>query len=448
METKEKKQKFRPNIKLDHLTKSTGFMTGEDIPSEQSHQQDSSNHHSTATNNIRPASTQLQIDIETNPFEDDNFKMSLFVFFLNSLLNNVFLSRTQSGCFEYQKILKIGKDGIKPDANTPMMHKAYSITSIDTTSPSSNGTTNLDDQFEEELPLCLVGEENLKFEDLKPMGKLGHGASANVRKVVHTKTQAKFAQKTIMLGDKNEMKPKAIWAECRALYSCSHPNIVKLYEAFYRDGAIHMILEYMDCRSLGDVLSVTTIPEDVLSKITAQILEGLCYIHSRKIIHRDIKPQNILLNQKGQVKLADFGMAGIKDSTQTNRDLYETFQGTITYMSPERLQGKEHTYNSDIWSVGLVLIECATGRFPFQLTNISVWEMISHVSAKIELPLGLSEDFKSFILACLTIQPENRPSAATLLTHDFITKYKDTKPSVGRWLHDHFVSAVAKATVK
>ena len=100
---------------------------------------------------------------------------------------------------------------------------------------------------------------------------------------------------------------------------------------------------------------------DVLGKISEAVLGGLAYLYSaHKIMHRDLKPSNILVNSKGQIKLCDFGV-----SSELEGSIAETFVGTGTYMAPERIQGSPYTVKSDVWSVGLTLMELAIGKFPF-----------------------------------------------------------------------------------
>lgn len=121
--------------------------------------------------------------------------------------------------------------------------------------------------------------------------------------------------------------------------------------------------------SLDNLLSITKkISGSLLSKIAKQVLKGLEFLHQHKIIHRDVKPSNILINCKGEVKLCDFGTA----TYQKNCSPFGNFtscKGTYLYMSPERLNGEEYGFNSDIFSLGITLAECALGRYPFQMTG-------------------------------------------------------------------------------
>jgi len=108
---------------------------------------------------------------------------------------------------------------------------------------------------------------------------------------------------------------------------------------------------------------IKQVPENILGIMTVQLLKGLHYIHKeKKVIHRDIKPQNILINTEGFVKIADFGVSGV---IQNTIDCMSSWIGTATYMSPERLLGEKYFADIDLWSLGMVLLEAATGKYPF-----------------------------------------------------------------------------------
>ena len=122
----------------------------------------------------------------------------------------------------------------------------------------------------------------------------------------------------------------------------------------------------MDAGSLENILDVyriaqviPQIDEKIIAKIAIQLLCGISFLHSLKLLHRDIKPANILLNTKGEVKLTDFG---ISKELINDTDFSTTFVGTTSYMSPERIMGQSYSFKSDIWSLGLVLYELATGK--------------------------------------------------------------------------------------
>lgn len=122
------------------------------------------------------------------------------------------------------------------------------------------------------------------------------------------------------------------------LQECDHPNIIKSYGAFLTEQGVSIALEYMNAGSLASILTkIGRIPEQILGMITVQLLKGLQYLHKvKKIIHRDIKPHNILLTTNGAVKIADFGVSG---SIRNSFDCMQNYAGTVSYMSPERIQG-------------------------------------------------------------------------------------------------------------
>ncbi|KAG0499274.1 hypothetical protein HPP92_003965 [Vanilla planifolia] len=212
--------------------------------------------------------------------------------------------------------------------------------------------------------------------------------------------------------------------ELKINLSSLNSYIVVCYQSFYDNGAISIVLEYMDGGSLADFLKKTgTIPEPYLAAICRQVLEGLMFLHHEKhIIHRDLKPSNILINHRGEVKISDFGVSAILASSSGQRD---TFTGTYNYMSPERISENRYSYVSDIWSLGLVILECATGRFPYPPFE-SFFELLDAVvenPAPSAPPDQFSEDFCSFVSACLEKQPKERQPARLLLQHPFLRKY-------------------------
>ena len=161
-----------------------------------------------------------------------------------------------------------------------------------------------------------------------------------------------------------EIKPairNQIIRELQVLHECNSPYIVGFYGAFYSDGEISICMEHMDGGSWDQVLKKAgRIPEQILGKVSIAIIKGLTYLREKhKIMHRDVKPSNILVNSRGEIKLCDFGVSGQLIDSMAN-----SFVGTRSYMSPERLQGTHYSVQSDIWSMGLSLVEMAVGRYP------------------------------------------------------------------------------------
>lgn len=271
--------------------------------------------------------------------------------------------------------------------------------------------------------ICELGEGSggtVRLCELRVSGDKPYSAAAS--KV------GKFALKEIPANPDIDLR-KQILRELQINKSCNSPYIVKYHGAFLVEevGQIFIAMEYCDGGSLDGILKLVSekqarIGERVLAFIAHSVLEGITYLYSRKIVHRDIKPQNILLCGNGEVKLCDFGVSGeVVDSLVT------TFTGTSYYMAPERIRGQPYTVTSDVWSLGLTLMELAMNKFPFdqttQLTPIELLTQIVNLPAP-ELPdeegIIWSESFRHFLRCCLEKESEKRPSPQKLLTHPWI----------------------------
>jgi len=162
---------------------------------------------------------------------------------------------------------------------------------------------------------------------------------------------------------------------------------------------------------------------DVLGKISEAVLGGLAYLYSaHRIMHRDLKPSNILVNSKGNIKLCDFGV-----SSELEGSIAETFVGTGTYMAPERIQGSPYTVKSDVWSVGLTLMELAIGKFPFAGSGDDdeeaggpqgILDLLQQIVLEPSPKLPKSDAFPSIledmIAKCLMKDPKDRPTPKEL----------------------------------
>lgn len=183
---------------------------------------------------------------------------------------------------------------------------------------------------------------------------------------------------------------------------------------------------------------------DVLGKIAEAILGGLKYLYiAHRIMHRDIKPSNVLVNSRGQIKLCDFGV-----SSELENSVADTFVGTGTYMAPERIQGSPYSVKSDVWSVGLTLMELAIGKFPFSVSTEDGEEEASGPQGILDLlqqivlepapKLPKSDAFPSIledvIAKCLMKNPEERPTPQELYDTDpFLQAAKRTPVDLEQW---------------
>lgn len=205
---------------------------------------------------------------------------------------------------------------------------------------------------------------NLNDENFVHLKDLGSGNSGVVLKVLHVPSEKTMARKIVHVDSKLVVQTQII-RELRIMHECRSPYIIEFYGAFLRkNNSIVLCMEYCNCGSLDKILQLCSnrqFPCVVLKKIMYLILSGLTYLYNtHKIIHRDIKPSNVLMTHKGEFKLCDFGVSRELTNSLLMAD---TFVGTSTYMSPERIQGLAYGIKSDVWSMGLMLYELATGRY-------------------------------------------------------------------------------------
>ncbi|XP_040979682.1 dual specificity mitogen-activated protein kinase kinase 5 isoform X3 [Aquila chrysaetos chrysaetos] len=192
--------------------------------------------------------------------------------------------------------------------------------------------------------------------------------------------------------------------------------------------------KWKNTSSKGGSLDVyRKIPEHVLGRIAVAVVKGLTYLWSLKILHRDVKPSNMLVNTRGQVKLCDFGV-----STQLVNSIAKTYVGTNAYMAPERISGEQYGIHSDVWSLGISFMELALGRFPYpqiqknqgSLMPLQLLQCIVDEESPV-LPAGeFSEPFVHFITQCMKKQPKERPAPEDLMGHPFIMQYNDGNAEV------------------
>ncbi len=254
---------------------------------------------------------------------------------------------------------------------------------------------------------------------------IGRGASSFVQQGVHLPTGTPLALKVINICDKG--KRSQLVREIKSLYDAQCPSLISFYGAFYREGAISVALEFMDGGALSNVIAqMGYIPEPALANITFQLLWALAYLKTKSRVHRDIKPSNVLINSRGFAKLSDFGVAS---ELQNSIAMCATFVGTFKYMSPERIQNEPYSYSSDIWSLALCLVECATGQYPYPEAGSSYIELVQTIleaPAPSLDPRKYSPEFCQFIGQCVKKQPRDRLPADILLGSPWLVKHGAT----------------------
>ncbi len=202
-----------------------------------------------------------------------------------------------------------------------------------------------------------------KYEVIRPLGEGGMGV---VYLAVQKRIDRKVAIKSIApYLARDPAVRERFTAEAAVLARLNHPNIVTLYDYIEEEGALYLIMEYVEGQPLSDLLKAGPLPRDLIQKYFSQVLEAFAYAHEQGVVHRDIKPSNIMITAGGRVKILDFGVARL---LQTDHSLTRTGMriGTLMYMSPEQVKGeKDITNRSDIYSLGVVLYELLTGRPPY-----------------------------------------------------------------------------------
>lgn len=223
--------------------------------------------------------------------------------------------------------------------------------------------------------------------------------------------------------------------------TCRSEYIVEYYGAFFQpqEANITICMEYCEAGSMDTIYRRVKerggrIGEKVLTRLACSLLHGLDYLHQRRIIHRDVKPSNILVTRSGHFKLCDFGVAGeLVDS------MAGTFTGTGSYMAPERILGHPYTASSDVWSVGITILELAMNRYPFGHESDAPMGPIDLVTLLLHAPVPVLQDdeahgvkwsraMRDFLDRCLARDGSARPTATALLHHP-IAKRGEAIPS-------------------
>lgn len=274
---------------------------------------------------------------------------------------------------------------------------------------------------------------SLSIESLQLEDTVGRGACSVVKRARHFSTKEPLALKIFPIYD-SQMR-EMLSKELRVLCSLQCDCLVKLIGAFFdvKDCTVNMVLEYMDRGSLEDLQTnvrtmlrsetphskervAAVVPESPSAAIAFQILWGMGYLHYEQRSHRDIKPANVLINSAGQVKLSDFGIASRR--MEGSQEMNLTVVGTTRYMSPERLRAKPYTATSDIWSLGLLILECVTGRSPFEgiQSLVELVQVIDECSVDDLVPTSLNKHVTQVLQSCLQKTPERRMPTDILIS--------------------------------
>ncbi|KAL3507962.1 hypothetical protein ACH5RR_033344 [Cinchona calisaya] len=231
--------------------------------------------------------------------------------------------------------------------------------------------------------------------------------------------------------ERTQVHIRELEEEVNLLKNLSHPNIVRYLGTAREQESLNILLEFVPGGSISSLLGkFGSFPESVIRMYTKQLLLGLEYLHKNNIMHRDIKGANILVDNKGCIKLADFGASKkvVELATMTGA---KSMKGTPYWMAPEVILQTGHTFSADVWSVGCTVIEMATGKPPWsqQYQEVAALFHIGTTKSHPPIPEQLSAEAKDFLLKCLQKEPNLRPTASDLLKHPFVTgQHEGTHP--------------------
>ena len=204
----------------------------------------------------------------------------------------------------------------------------------------------------------MIGESISHY---KVLEKIGEGGMGVVYKAEDTKLKRTVALKFLPPELTRDAQAKARFVqEAQAAAALDHPNICAVFEIGEAEGSTYIAMPHVKGQSLKERIAAGPIPMEEALAIAGQVAEGLKEAHERGIIHRDIKPANIMLTEKGQAKIMDFGLAKLEAGVDLTRTM--AVVGTVAYMSPEQARGEEVDLRTDVWSFGATLYEMLTGK--------------------------------------------------------------------------------------
>jgi eukaryotic-like serine/threonine-protein kinase len=244
---------------------------------------------------------------------------------------------------------------------------------------------------------------------------LGRGGMATVELAEDTQLRRKVAIKRLVASlATDELLQERFFREARMAAALSHPNLVAVYDVGDEDGLPYIVMEFVDGETLAELMGREgPLSPDRAVDLLLQVCAGLEHAHAAGLVHRDIKPQNVLVRRDGVVKIADFGIARTMQATQLTQ--VGTVLGTAAYLAPEQASGEPVTAAADIYALGAVAYELLSGRTPYRFETLT--ELIVKQQEP-PPPLERSPELDAVVRRCLAYKPEDRPQSAAALARE------------------------------
>ncbi|XP_052607527.1 sperm motility kinase Y-like [Peromyscus californicus insignis] len=271
-------------------------------------------------------------------------------------------------------------------------------------------------------PVSSIFEEESFQSQYRILRTIGHGSNAKVQLAHHRLTGTPVAVK--VLQKKKWCQP--IRSEVEIMMITNHPNIISLIQVIESEKRTYLVMELAEGQQLYQyVRKAGHLPEHEARGIFRQIIAGVSYCHDQGIIHRDLKPDNIMLDEKGKVKIIDFGLGTqVKPGQRLSRHC-----GAYSFGAPELFLGRLYDGPKvDIWTLGVVLYFMVVGKVPFGAVNIPELRR-QVVSGKYTVPLGLSEELQDLLSLLMTVNPRLRPTVDEVKTHPWLRKDMEALPN-------------------
>ncbi|KAK0090146.1 hypothetical protein PV325_002571 [Microctonus aethiopoides] len=254
------------------------------------------------------------------------------------------------------------------------------------------------------------------MEKYQVLGQVGEGSFGQVYKAKKLCNGEIVAFKIITKRARTFNELKSLRQECEIQRHLHHPNIVQMIDSFETENQIVVVTEYAD-RELYEILDKEgRFSEEKAQMIVCDLVSALYYLHSNRVLHRDLKPQNVLIEANGIAKLCDFGFAR---SMSTGTHVLTSIKGTPLYMAPELIEECPYDHNADLWSLGCIAYEMIVGKPPFQTTSILHLVRLIRFEP-IKWPDFISSNCKTFLQGLLQKDPSKRLSWPQLLDHPFV----------------------------